>query len=218
MIVNGAPVVRERRPKREQTLEERVVAYYKKRDKNPMVMARLFRDLQEKYEGGVTAAVESLGLPAGSYSNYIGLLRLPDDMKAAVQKRRLPYKSARALSRIPHAQSKPIWVFAKREALVSGDIERMCNLAKQHPSMTPQQLWDMSKGRPVKGKAAPARVVNYVRKPVEKMAQVTPSDLVQVAGYVEGLKPTSDVEKLPLLSTLRALQKRVDDKIRELSS
>ncbi len=84
-----------------QTMEMTVVENLQRADLNPMEQARAYERLSREFHLNQEQMAERTGKDRASVSNFLRLLRLPDDVQQAVESGELSFGHARALLALP---------------------------------------------------------------------------------------------------------------------
>lgn len=100
-----------------QTMEMTVVENLQRADLNPMEQARAYERLSREFHLTQEQMAERTGKDRASVSNFLRLLRLPDDVQQAVEASELSFGHARALLALP---SPEVIGFAAQKVIALG--------------------------------------------------------------------------------------------------
>ncbi len=192
----------------------KIATYFKRRDKNCIVLSRLLDDLVERTGWTHTDIARKTGMSDGAVSHYRSLTRLPFALRQHLESGRLAFRVGRELGRAGYSDTRRIELAQPfmDGTLSTVSVDRYFVLARKYPHFTSSDIVDVL----VRGKALPRREPAEAPKVVghPPPERVRSEDVNKAAIHLLSLlmtwEPKQTIEDLQAASTLKRVRQYID--------
>jgi len=196
------------------TIEE-IRDYYRDKNKNPVTMAKMFRQGWDELgtQGALSCKTQ---IAAASISNYVKVLKLSPEIQQHLASGKMKFRTARALGRVSARAEELAQPFLDGR-LKSHLSDELVTIALKHPALSNNELVRIMKS-PERRYIPPASRTDAQEPVKPHVPNLRANSVLKVAGLVALMKPEFEMDRLAAASALKILRKQVEAKLEELEA